>query len=268
MDEEKKMPDGISSKVWQKIADKHLKPLPRWRFLAKELVLWGLFFVFLLVASIFFAFILLEFLNADWDLYPQLTGSLVDYITMIFPYFWLICLSVVVVFAYYNFSLTRRGYKYGLLWIFLGTICLSGVLGAVMYFTNLGQWLDSVSQTYLPGHRLMVSRQPELWNRPEEGILGGQIIVLALPRFIEIRSFDNHDWLIILPTIDARMPLRPGKFVKILGEVVGPDTFEAKEIRPWRSHDCPCCVGQAEDSGEACKMESRQHSMTLPLPVK
>lgn len=267
MEEEKKIPDGISAKVWQKIADKHLKPLPRWRFLVKELILWGLFFVFLLVASIACAFILLEFLNADWDLYPQLTGSLIDYITMIFPYFWLICLSVVVVLAYYNFSLTRRGYKYGLLWIFLGTIFLSGLLGAVLYFTNLGQWLDSISEQYLPGHRVMVSRQSELWNRPEEGWLGGQIIMIALPQFVEIKSFDNHEWLVVLPQNNQRVPLRVGEFIKILGSPIGPETFEAKEIRPWRSNDCPCCADH-EESNESCKMETRQHFMPLPAPVK
>lgn len=257
MDEEKNLTDGISTKVWKYISDKQLKPLPRWRFWCKEILLWGLFFIFLLVASISFAFILLEFLNADWDLYPQLTGSLVDYISMIFPYFWLICLSVVVVLAYYNFSLTRRGYKYGLLWIFLGTICLSAVLGTVMYFTNLGQWLDSVSQTYLSSHRLLISRQPELWSRPERGILGGQIVMLSLPKFVEIKSFDNRNWLIVLTVFDSGMTLRVGDFVKVLGRPIASDVFEAMEIRPWRSHDCQCCAGHGEELDNACKMKTR-----------
>jgi hypothetical protein len=260
MEEEKKNMDGISSRVWQSIADKHLKPLPRWRFLVKEILLWGLFFIFLLVASISFSFIMLEFLNADWDLYPQLTGSLVDYIGMIFPYFWLICLSVVVVLAYYNFTLTRRGYRFGLLWIFVGTILLSGVLGAVMYFTSLGQWLDSISTEYMPEHRMVLSRQNILWNQPENGLLGGKIMALALPLFIEINSFDNKTWLIVISNRIPPMPLRKGQMIKMVGRQINANMFEAKEIRPWRSHDCPCC---GEHAGQACQMERLE-----PVPVK
>jgi len=253
MADEQKVPSGISSRAWQAIADKHLKPLPRWRFIFKEVILWCLFLIFLVVASISVAFIMLEFVNADWDLHNRLAGSLIDYIDMIFPYFWLICLAVVVVLAYYNFSLTRRGYKHGLLWISLGTVGLSVLLGSVLYFTNLGQYLDSVAEQYLPVQKLVMTRQHELWNNPEEGLLGGKVTALALPRFFEIRSFDDQRWVIVITEYDPRMMVRPGEMVKIIGRVLNNTTFEAHEIRPWRSHDCPCC---GPDVGTSCGMKS------------
>lgn len=252
MDEEKKMPDGISAKVWQKIADKHLRPLPRWRFIFREVLLWCLFLIFLVVASISVAFIMLEFFNADWDLHNRLAGSLVDYIIVIFPYFWLLCLSVVIVLAYYNFSLTRRGYKYGLLWIALGTVFLSVLLGAVMYVTNLGQYLDEVADHYLPKQKMPLNKQHQLWNQPENGLLGGSVVFVALPRFFELKAFDDRHWLIVVS--NYRVPqffIKNGEMVKIIGRKMNDNTFNAHEIRPWRSHDCPCCL---EKGPESCSM--------------
>jgi hypothetical protein len=253
MDEDKKMSDGISSKVWQKIADKHLKPLPRWRFIFKEVILWCLLLIFLVVASISVAFIMIEFFNADWDLHGRLAGSLVDYVIMIFPYFWLICLSVVIVLAYYNFSLTRRGYKYGLLWIFLGSVFLSILLGGVMYFTNLGQYLDEIAEHYLPTQKMIINKQHEMWSHPEKGLLGGRVVFVALPRFFELKAFNNEHWLIVISDYRApRFFIKEGELVKIIGRKLNNNTFESHEIRPWRSHDCPCCV---EKGNGSCLLE-------------
>lgn len=231
-EEEKKL--KLCQKIWDKMEDNNLKPISKWRFKMKEIMNWFLFFISILIGSLSFGIILLELFSREWDIYTRLTDSFAEYLFGVLPYFWILFLIASIIFGYYQFMNTEKGYQYSIAMILTYSVAISMFLGVMLYAFNLSHWVYNLSQEYIPDQAYVIN-QRDVWNKPEVGLIGGRLLRFVNENKIELDSFKQGIWIVDLSEVELHGPpiLIPGKLIKVLGEIINEKEFKAIEIRPW-----------------------------------
>src|SRR3989344_8809285 len=106
------MNQDLGHKIIETIKDEGLRPKPRWQFLLKNYVLWGLTLLAILIGSLSFAVIIYMFVNSDWEVYALVADNITAYVFLILPYFWILFLALFALVAYYNLRHTKNGYRF------------------------------------------------------------------------------------------------------------------------------------------------------------
>jgi hypothetical protein len=226
-----------SEKILQTIKEKHIEPDPRWKFLAKNWVLWLAFIAALVVGALSFSVVLEILFNHDWDVYFYLHKSFLQYLVLSLPYLWIICLMLFSWLAYYNFVHTKGWYHHHVYGIVILSVASSVCLGAIMYHFGIGDSVDQIFSSNVPYYNKLKFGKNDVWSHPEDGLLGGDIIqVLSSDEFV-IKDLSGNIWEINDHDLKNQGDkIRIGERVKIIGqEDDGKDNFDAKEIRDWDS---------------------------------
>lgn len=226
----------ISKDILQKIKKDKVRPYPKQYFLLKRSVIWTVFGLSILLGSIASAIAIFQLRYAEWDLYKHLSHSLVEFVLLVIPFFWLIFLLGFTGFAYYYFRRTEQGYRYAAVWIILSSIVLSIIGGGTLYSTSLPERLERVFQENVPFYRKLQERKQKVWMSPGQGLLAGRIIKIISDQKVEIEDLQGNNWVIDIGDTIWRGRLRPAEDlkIKILGEMKGQNRFVANEIRPWK----------------------------------
>lgn len=229
------MKKDLGKQVLSKIKEEKMKPKPKWIFSARELLFWIIFSISLILGSASTSLIIFIIRNNDWDLYVRLGHSLVEFVFITLPYFWLIFLLFFIIFSYYNFKKTKSGYKYNTLLIVLINILVSIILGFMLYACGLGAEMEDSLEKNIPPYGRMFYQRHEMWNKPEKGLIAGVIISFNSKESFEIMSLERKKWEILgeEAVVVPKLVLREGEKIKVIGEKISIDTFEAEEIRPF-----------------------------------
>jgi hypothetical protein len=231
-----KLSEGIVGKIKQD----NIAPAPRWHFLLKSYVFWGLLVISILLGSLSFSVIAHLVAIGDFDIFLYLQKNIMTSVVMLLPYFWLMSLAIFALVAYYNWKHTRLGYRFKRRWIFISSVVISTTLGSIFYAFGMGNAIDRIMVRALPFYDLSKhSARNELWLQPENGLIMGKIVsVDDATNQITIQDVQGNNWNIdeneILPMIGE--PIRKGKIVKVVGKKSGKNNFTAKEVR--RCGDC------------------------------
>ena len=241
----------LSEQILVEIEKEHIVPTPRWHFLLKNYVFWGLFAVSVLLGSLAFSVIVHIKDNGDWDLLSHAQGNLFVSAVMFLPYFWFVFLLTFASIAYYNWHHTRRGYLIKRRWIFLGSVASSIFLGGVFYAFGFGAKVDQLMAKSLPLYdNSKHEARKQLWQQPEHGMLMGEIVEIDENKdTIQIKDEQGNAW-----TIDNakgstkdkqnQNKKKKGNVVKVVGEIKNGKEFVAKEIRK-----CDDCDHDEDDNG-------------------
>lgn len=226
----------LSKDILQKIKKDEVRPYPKQYFLLKRSVIWTVFGLSILLGSIACAIAIFQLRYAEWDLYKNLSHSLVGFILLVIPFFWLIFLMGFTCFAYYYFRRTEHGYRYAAVWVISSSIALSIIGGGLLYSTSLPERLERVFQENVTFYRKLQERKQKVWMSPTHGLLTGRIIKIISDQKVEIEDLQGNIWVIDIADTIWRGRLRPAEDleIKILGEMKGQNRFVANEIRPWK----------------------------------
>lgn len=229
-------PHDLSRKVLDTIKNKAIRPTPKWEFMLKNYAIWTMSIVSLVVGSFAFAVIVYMITNSDWDLYQDLSGSLLGFILASLPYLWLVFLILFIFLAHYNFRHTKTGYKHRFYLILITSIIVSMFLGIFFYTVGLGQAIDDVFADNLPKYHQLFNPRARMWHQAERGFLAGTIISVHSPENFQLRDFEGNLWDIINLKSSPlhEIFLKPNTPVRILGHKIDEHTFEVKDMRPWR----------------------------------
>ncbi len=220
----------------EKIKNKKIKPKPKWEFLLRDYLIWIAASLFLLIGSLAFSVVIFLIKNNDWEIYEQINDSLLKFILLTLPYFWLIFLALFVFLAYYNFKHTKQGYHYKVLVVVFASILVSLFLGLIFYNFGVGRAVDRALSNRIPFYSNFINRQRMIWEKPEEGRLSGVILSVHHEKDFEIKSLDGDVWnvsgeeMIILPD---RELIKTGSKVKIIGQKKDENNFEAFLVVPF-----------------------------------
>jgi len=228
--------EEVSKNTLQKIKKENIKPIPKWQFLLKDSLVWGLFVLNLILGSIGFAISLYIFGNNDVILDSSLVTNVWEWMILSIPLAWILLTVLFLFIAYYNFKHTSGGYRFTVVKIFLMNIVVSVVLGVVINGLGLSQRLNTVFSNHIPFYNHTMDLRSEVWMRPESGYLAGTIMdINSDTRILKIEDLKGKVWEIPYQdaTVKGKVILELGEEIKIVGKILSDDVFEASEIRPW-----------------------------------
>ena len=224
----------LSKNVIKKIKKEKIEPYSKKSFFLKKTVTWMLFGLSILLGIIASSVAIFQIKHAEWDLYHLLNYTLLRYIILILPYFWLFFLIIFLVVAYSYFRRTEKGYKINTTLLILSSVLLSIIGGFLLYQTGFSEKLESVFQEKVPIYRWINFGRHRMWMSPQRGLLAGEITKIISSQEIEFMDLQGKNWIIDISKAVWRGRLRPGigLKVKLIGKITRDNQFMASEIRP------------------------------------
>jgi hypothetical protein len=225
--------NNISKEILAKIKD--VKPKPRWQFLLKDYTIWFLASFALIVSSLSFAVVLYMIIDNDWDVYTSISNSLLEFIFLTLPYFWLIFLGLFILITYYYFRHTKKGYKFSLSKIFLVSLVINILLGGFLYNVGVGQAIDGIVAQRIPFYKELINRRQHIWSRIDDGLLGGVVTSIDKENLV-IQDMEGNIWNIkhFNTSTPAFVDLRIGDHIRMIGQKIDSQSFEMHRILPMR----------------------------------
>ncbi len=227
----------ISDKILNTIKGEHIKPKPRWQFLLQRWLIWIATCVSVIIGSASFSVLFFNLVNNDWEIPKYLGRPTIVHFFNTLPYIWLAVLVLFVGLAYYNVRHTKGAYKYHAYYYVAGSILASVIIGSFFYAVGIGPRVHILTKQVPFMQQLMHDRE-QLWRQPEKGLIAGEIeSVLSGVGLFTLEDFDNTIWL-VRPADDFIPPppqftIEPGVWVRIIGEQVEEEIFEAEQIMPY-----------------------------------
>jgi len=228
------MTDNLGKKILDTIKEKKISPKPKWSFLLKDSLLWGIGVAALLIGGLSFAVILHLVINNDWDVYSQIHDSLLGFILLTLPYFWFVLLGLFVFAAYYNVRHTKKGYKYSVTTMIIGGIGLSIALGVFWHSAGVGATMERLFADRLPLYYDYTHSRHRTWTQPREGLLGGVIIEIE-GSVVLLRDLSGHEWTVETnhAYVSSETIIDTDMRVRMFGKIIGTNIFIAEKILPW-----------------------------------
>ena len=224
----------VSKNVLAKIKKTGIKPIPKWQFMLKNSFVWGLFVVNLILGAIGFAAVIYLLVNNDavWDF--SLTTNIFQWILLAVPLAWIALTLFFLFVAYYNFKNTEDGYRTSVWSKLLINIGIAVLLGLILYTSGFSARMNRLLSDNIAFYSHTLDVREEVWMRPEEGLLSGDILNVN-EKVIQLKDLEGNEWSIGYEdaTVKYRVVLDVGERIKILGSAVSENVFEASEIRPW-----------------------------------
>lgn len=226
--------EKVSQKAWQQINKEHIKPEPKYKFLAKNSVFWTGATLTLILGTLSFGVIFYFLNNQEWDLYLRSAdGSFWQIFFLVTPYFWLIALIAFILLAYYNLKHTRFGYRYKLKHIIITYFLISIVLGLGLYQLGLAETLERTFVNRVPLYKELVYHRYLPMQAPRNGLLAGEIVTRN-DNNIEIIDFKKQSWQVDISSclVHPMVQFISGEKIRLLGDVVDKKHFKAQKIAP------------------------------------
>ena len=222
----------FDSKILDTIKSKKLKPKAKWTFLLKNYVIWIFGILSLLFGSIAMAVVIYLINNNDWDLYSEFSGSLLGFIFLTMPYFWLIFLGIFIFVIGYNIKHTKKGYKISLPILLFLSIFVSAIFGVIFFNVGLGQAIDDVLGEQVSFYGTVINPRARLWYNPREGHLMGVITERTTNQQFKLQDIRKNTWLIDISRLKNNFDERinSGCAVKMTGQVSGNNYFMVERI--------------------------------------
>jgi len=223
------------NKILQTIKQEKIKPKAKWEFLIKNSSIWFLSIICLFIGSLAFAVIVYMVKNNDWDVYKNINDSLIEFILVSLPYFWLVLLVLFITAAHYNFKHTNKGYKFPLPAIIFSSVIISIVFGSLLYSLGVGHTIDKILVEKCPACGKIMNQRNQVWTQPEKGRLAGVIIEIKDQNIFLINDLTKQQWQVI--SVQPIQPqIKPGIKIRMIGQIKEEQTFEAIKILPFQPH--------------------------------
>jgi len=218
-----------------KIQKQEIKPKSKIYFYSKNILLWFLFFITFLFATLAIALIIFFILDLDWDIYQHLNDSYIENLLIAIPHLWLILMLIFSLTSIYIFKKTKKAYKKNIILFISLTFLLSIISAIFLYQTGLSQDINNIFEKNIPQYTQITHNKTDQWSQANKGLLSGTI-QQTNNYSINILDFSNKNWSIkITPQtiVKGKVLLEINEQIKIIGEKINKNEFQAKEIRPW-----------------------------------
>jgi signal transduction histidine kinase len=222
----------ISENILKTIAETKVRPEPRWKFLVKNWSTLIMFGLSLLIGALSFAVMLDIIVRHDWDIYFYLHKTFLQYALLSLPYVWILLLALFTGVAYYDFIHIRGWYRHRVYLVVLASIFLSVGCGIVFFLAGFGKIIDRALTKNIPAYGLVKVNKEELWNHPDDGLLGGEIIEVRNENEFVLEDATGKQWEIRdSEAILNSKNINKDESVELIGSRGTGDKFVAKKIR-------------------------------------
>lgn len=241
--------DGIfSQEILTNIREHKMSPRPRWQFLFKNIVLWVIGFLALFFGAISISLIIFMLRYNEWAFYSRMGAGPTEFLLLVVPIFWILCLLIFVVLVYFNFKKTKHGYRYRPLLIISGAVGISIILGFGFNALGMGQRIDAILGRRAPLYDSVINPRLRFWSNPESGRLSGLIVSQESEGNYIVVDNNNVEWSVVYVeeedeklneakkqgNIDEEIyTVAVGRPARFVGEKTAEKEFKAKELVPF-----------------------------------
>lgn len=225
--------NDFDQKLVAKIREEKIIPYPRWHFLLKNYVVWTVGAIALLIGAAAVSVMIYFLKYSGWEIREEAHKSLVDFLLLTLPYFWIIFLGIFVFILYYNLHHTKRGYRYPIWLIAVASVVLSVILGGILFLAGWGQKIDDLLGEQMPFYDTVINRQLGFLFDPDEGRLVGLVSGQNDDQGFNIIDPQGNQWQISVKSggpslgiLELRQP------VGLIGKIISENKFEARVVRP------------------------------------
>jgi hypothetical protein len=167
--------DQKDSTLLKRVLDAGAKPIPKQYFSAKNIVLWILAVLSVLVGGLAVSSIIFRTVNIP-GVFPGAGAPLpLPLFAHLLPFVWILLLILFSYLAIREIRATKRGYRYEYSVLLLSLLLTSCVLGIGFYATGVGARLDMLAVRHTPFMADIREAQAVRWLRPENGLLMGVV---------------------------------------------------------------------------------------------
>lgn len=223
---------NVSQQVVNQIKQKHLKPKPRWQFVIKDTIFWSTFVLSIGVGAVAFSGFLYRITSSDWSIYQQLGRGPIPHFFLTLPYLWIALMVGFSILAIYNFRHTKKGYRHKPIIIITVSLVSGIALGTVLFLVGGGHQVDHQLFGRQPMAKVFYEKRLKHWQQPEKGLLSGEIVELESSDWLILEDLVGEEWHVVYRKDISSPLIIVGTEVKIVGEIIGEQQFEAERIRP------------------------------------
>lgn len=223
-----------SKSIIDKIKEKNIKQKPKWHFIIGNVLVWLLFITCVLIGAISFSIILFSVQQLDFDLISHMSHSRLELFLGLLPFFWIIGLIIFLIAAIFAFQKSERGYKFTWFRLLGFTTALSILTGTLFFISGGSQGLEKAFASKVNYYESIQQKKKKIWMKPEEGFLSGTIEKIVGDT-IHLLDFNNNKWKVNYSNafIAQRLTLEEGEQIKLVGNMIQENSFNANEVRPW-----------------------------------
>ncbi len=224
----------IKDKIIKDIKEKDIKPTPKIYFILKNIFFWCFWVLSIFIGSMAVSAIIFLIQISDWRMYRYVSNTLPEFAFKTLPYFWIILFIVFISIGYLIFKNTKGAYRYKIRNIIFLGLLLSIIFGVGLSKARMGMFLDNKLGERIPMYKDMRIRQFKMWDKPEKGIIMGEVVEIREDHFI-LNSGCDRSWNVYGVTGDLYTN------VKVLGKRINNTDFDAKEISIAKGMPKPNC---------------------------
>jgi hypothetical protein len=222
--------NNVKKSVLNKIENEHIKPIPKWQFVLRHIVLWAVVFITVILGGIAFSILFVNLYSIHWGYAPKIGGRFI----FLLPYIWFLLVALTVYLASKAYENTKKGYKHKHWIIAMVTILISVLLGAILFQVKAGEKIERNLREFIPPYAKLQQIREKVWQAPEKGLLPGKIVKRNSAALIILDDLTGKKWKVDIS--DAKYhPLkkpRIGDDVIIAGKKTGESEFKAEGIKP------------------------------------
>ena len=220
--------------IIDKIKEKHIKQKPKWHFTLRNILVWGIFIIGVLIGAISFSIILFTIQQVDFSLISHMSHSKLELFLGLLPFFWIIGLLIFLTVAIFAFQRSKRGYKFTWFRLLGISMAFSILLGTLCFIAGGSQRLETVFANKVNYYESVQQKKMKIWMKPEEGFLSGTI-ENVVGDTIQLKDFNDNQWKVNYSNafIAPIVSLEQGEQVKLVGQMTQSNSFIAYEVRPW-----------------------------------
>ena len=220
----------FSKNIVSKIKEEKLLPKPRWRFLLKNIIVWGLGIFSLVLGALSTSLVFYILTNEDPGINRD--GNPLQALFFVIPFFWIICLGVFAVAVYFYIKHTKNGYKYSTKQIIGIIFVASLVLGAMLNLLGASRLIDDTLGESAPLYDRVFNPQLNYWSDPKHGRLTGLVVSQVDTAAYYLVDRSKNVWVIMLADDKDSRKIYLKRPVRLIGYMVGDNGFVVKEILP------------------------------------
>ena len=231
----------LSQSILSKIEKEHITPTPKWVFWIKNCVFWFIFVVAVLIGARAIG-VVIKVLNApDFAMFMESNGGIVKPLWAVLPLFWISFFSLFVIFAILGLHQTRHGYRLSIMKLVGINIFLSRIVGAGSYAAGDAHRFEEQTKRLAPFIKTAEERREQIWSEPEEGRLAGIVVEVSNGQVILLNDLMHQQWQVTLTEakIWDQLVIQPQIKVRISGQKIDENQFEAFIISPWKAPSHP-----------------------------
>jgi hypothetical protein len=218
------------------IKEKKMEPKPKWHFILKECLIWVAGILFLIVGAISFSLIIRMIRLSELGRFSRINYNPFEFIFLIIPIFWLALLIGFIVIIYYDFKMTKKGYRYPAIVIALTVFFASAGLGVIFSGVGVGEGVDDIISRNAPGglYNRVINPHVIFWSAPEEGRISGLVINIIDKNRFNILDIAKKEWTLIEedPKDIAGNSVEIGRPIRAIGKKISDSQFIVDEILP------------------------------------